>query len=232
MRVFLVGIGIAMLSLVHAASAEQRVVVVELFTSQGCSACPPADALLAEIGQRDDVIALALHVDYWDYIGWADRFADPAFSRRQKGYAMAGGWRRVYTPQIVVNGREPVVGSLREPVLAAIDAHAAQTARAQVSMTRSADTLSVTVTPVNGPVGTADIHVVRYTPREAVEIARGENAGRDLTYTHIVRDWTVATRWTGDEPTRLEIRSPGPDPVVVLVQAPDQGPIFAAARLR
>src|SRR6056297_1329329 len=81
-------------------------VVVELFTSQGCSSCPPADAMLGELAERDDVIPLALHVDYWDYIGWADIFADPAYTRRQKGYAHATGQRMVYTPQMVIDGQD------------------------------------------------------------------------------------------------------------------------------
>ena len=107
------------------AAAESRPVVVELFTSQGCSSCPPADAFLHELSQRDDVIALALHVDYWDYIGWKDIFAQPAFTKRQKAYAKAGGRRSVYTPQMIIGGQDHVVGTHEENASALIQQHAA-----------------------------------------------------------------------------------------------------------
>lgn len=93
-----------------AASADEKTVVVELFTSQGCSSCPPADALLAELDKSADVIALALHVDYWDYIGWKDSFADPENTERQRGYARAAKARSIFTPQMVIGGVDHVIG--------------------------------------------------------------------------------------------------------------------------
>jgi hypothetical protein len=89
--------------------AQDRPVLVELFTSQGCSSCPPADALLHKLARRDDVVALALHVDYWDYIGWKDTFAKAAHSARQRAYAREAGRRMVYTPQMIINGADHVV---------------------------------------------------------------------------------------------------------------------------
>src|SRR5918996_4983900 len=102
------------------ARAQTNPVVVELFTSQGCSSCPPADALLAELAGKDGVIALALHVDYWDYLGWADSFASPAFTARQRAYAKKAHSRTIYTPQMIVQGEDRLVGSDDEMVLARI----------------------------------------------------------------------------------------------------------------
>mgnify|MGYP006276312889 CR=1 FL=1 len=223
--------------LVTAASAQpsdppRTPVVVELFTSQGCSSCPPADAMLAELGTRDDVIALAFHVDYWDYIGWADRFADPRHTRRQKGYAVTGGWRVVYTPQVIIDGHMPVMGSRPDEVRNAIDAQADRTPSANLSVTRADGMLIVTGQSLREALGKVDIHVIRYEARRDVTIERGENAGRALTYTHIVRDWTVPARWSGEGSFEIRVPIEGDLPVVVLAQGRDYGPIFAAARLR
>ena len=111
-----------------AAAGDGSPVVLELFTSQGCSACPPADALLTEYAPRDDVIALALHVDYWDYIGWKDTFGDPAHTTRQKGYAAAADRSFVYTPQMVVDGQGQIKGVKPSQVAAAVDELLAATA--------------------------------------------------------------------------------------------------------
>ena len=104
-------------------SQDRPVVVVELFTSQGCSSCPPADALLERLSGRNDVIALSLHVDYWDYIGWKDKFASLAHTKRQQAYARAGGRRSVYTPQMIVNGLDDVAGTAPMDVVDMIDRH-------------------------------------------------------------------------------------------------------------
>lgn len=214
------------------ASANDRPVVVELFTSQGCSACPPADAFLAELGKEADIIPLALHVDYWDYIGWTDQFADPANTARQKGYARAGGWRTIYTPQIIVNGTEVAVGSRKDQVRAALRKAHNQPDPVSMRVTRNDDMLKVELRPTGGPVGPVDIHVVRYTPSLTVEILRGENAGRRMEYTHIVEEWDVVARWNGASGFRADVPLMGSGPVVVLAQVPDHGPILAAARLR
>ena len=110
MRALALAIGF-LASFIGAAAAADRPVVVELYTSQGCSSCPPADAILAELADREDVIALAFHVDYWDYIGWKDIFADPANTLRQRNYARVAGARSVYTPQMIVDGQDHVVGT-------------------------------------------------------------------------------------------------------------------------
>jgi hypothetical protein len=214
-----------------AAKADPQPVVIELFTSQGCSSCPPADELLAELGNRDDVIPLALHVDYWDYIGWKDRFAAPEFSKRQRGYARAGGWKMIYTPQMVVMGVEDVVGSKPERVGELISKYAGQDGPLDLTLVRRGDRVEIRIV-ADGAVRPCDIHVVRYEPSERVTIKRGENAGRSITYTHIVRDWNIAARWDGVGVFEGEVPVPDGEPVVVLVQAPKNGPILAAARLR
>jgi hypothetical protein len=212
-------------------TAQQSPVVVELYTSQGCSACPAADALLAEFEGRDDIIALAFHVDYWDYIGWKDKFANPAFTDRQRGYATALGNRSIYTPQIVVNGQHDVVGNRSKDVAALIKAHKAVTSPVSVQISRSGGVLSIRATSTKS-VGQADIELVRYLPEESVMIKRGENAGRTLPYTHIVTGWTVLGRWDGQGSFSTTTPISGSEPVVVLVQGANYGPVLAAARLR
>ena len=213
------------------AAAEQVPVVVELFTSQGCSSCPPADALLAELGQRDDVIALALHVDYWDYIGWKDVFAQPKFTKRQKGYAVAGGWRMIYTPQMVINGTDDVVGSRPMKLAEAIQRHMTQPVKVDLDISRNGDVLTIRAENL-GQAEPYEVHVVRYEEEESVRILRGENAGHTLTYSHIADDWTVVDRWNGRGTYEKGVKVQGDDPVVVLLQKPRHGAIVAAARLR
>ncbi|SMX50870.1 DUF1223 domain-containing protein [Maliponia aquimaris] len=211
--------------------AQDSPVVVELFTSQGCSSCPPADALLAELGDREDVIALALHVDYWDYIGWKDVFAQHAFTKRQKAYARTGGWKMIYTPQMVVNGVDDVVGSRSMKLADLIQKHADRPRTVDLRVARAGDHLTIRAEAL-GQVRPCDIHVVVYMPRKEVEITRGENAGRTLTYTNVATNWTVAGRWDGKGVYEGRVRLDGALPVIVLVQDPDNGHIEAAARLR
>lgn len=213
------------------ALAQSNPVVLELFTSQGCSSCPPADALLAELAQNDDVIALALHIDYWDYIGWKDKFAQPRFTARQKGYARRAGHGAVYTPQMIVNGTYGVVGNRSMDVTEIIEKQRGHRAPVRLEVTRSGDILTIDA-KAESPVGAAQVHLVRYTPSETVDIRRGENAGRSLTYTHIVTDWTVIADWNGRGALDVTAKISGDAPVVILVQSADFGAILAAARLR
>ena len=116
------------------AHAGEQPVVIELYTSQGCSSCPPADELVTELSRQPGVLPLALHVDYWDYIGWADQFADPDYTKRQKAYARATGQITIYTPQMVIDGRLEAVGSRRDDVEAAIGEAATIPAGATISI--------------------------------------------------------------------------------------------------
>ncbi|WP_323769910.1 DUF1223 domain-containing protein [Antarctobacter sp.] len=219
------------IALAGAVAAQGNPVVVELFTSQGCSSCPPADDILAELSDREDVIPLALHVDYWDYIGWKDEFAQHAFTARQKAYARTGGWKMIYTPQMVVNGVDDVVGSRPMKLNKLIRKHAAMPSHVALTLTRDGEYIVIRAEAQSG-LRPCDIHVVRYTPQEQVQIVRGENAGRTLTYSNIARSWDVVARWDGRSVYEGKVKVGAGAPVVVLVQDPSDGHIVAAARLR
>ena len=214
------------------AGAAQGPVVVELFTSQGCSNCPPVDALLGELAQHEDVIALALHVDYWDYIGWADTFANPAFTARQHGYAHASGSTVVYTPQLVIGGESQMIGHQPMAVFGEIIAHVEAPDPVALELTRVGEGF-VLHAQMRGrvPDRIMLIHLVRYTPFEVVDIRRGENANQSLEYHNVVRDWQVVAEWDGRDDITVELTQNGSEPHVVIVQEASNGPILAAARL-
>ncbi len=232
MRRLLTALILALSLAAPALRAEPGPVVVELFTSQGCSNCPPADAMLLELAERDDVIALALHVDYWDYIGWKDSFADPAHTRRQKAYAYAANQAAVYTPQMVIAGQTHVVGTRAMEVADAIRDHAGVDHGITLDVQRDGDALRIALRHDGPGLKPARIHLVRYTPREVVDIRRGENAGRKLTYGNIVTGWEVLTDWSGQRDLDLNAQVPGEDRAVVLVQRVGPGPILAAGEAR
>ncbi len=211
--------------------AQDNSVVVELYTSQGCSSCPPADRLMHDLAKRDDVIPLALHVDYWDYIGWKDLYADPAHTRRQKQYAHAGGRQMVYTPQMIVGGVDDVVGARSMELAELIAKHRAQGSATTITARRDGDRLRISAGAAADLAAACDIHLVRYNPRRVAEITRGENAGKTLTYVNVVEDWQVLGRWDGSGPLALETDLQGDLPAVVLLQMPGPGRIMAAARV-
>ncbi len=208
-------------------------VVVELYTSQGCSSCPPADAILGELAGREDVIALALHVDYWDYIGWKDDFALPAHALRQRRYARAAGNRMIYTPQMVIGGEDHVVGHRPLELARILNHHANMPHPVTASISR-VDGASVRVTASAGePLRRrAAVQVLRYNPKATVHIKRGENAGRTIKYHNIVSAWEHSSRWDGRRPLDMNVEISGEGPVVVLVQEGNNGPILAAARVK
>lgn len=214
--------------------AQDRPVVVELYTSQGCSSCPPADAMLIDLAKRDDVIALALHVDYWDYIGWKDSFGDPSFTGRQKAYAKASGHRTVYTPQMIVGGRDHLVGAKPMELARLIDAHSSAAPRVNLSLKRDGGAMTVSADRVSGAKLPARmiVQLVRFDPLRKVEIKRGENAGRTITYANVVTELRVLGEWDGADRLQLRSENAGNGPVAVLVQAAGSGPIIAAAQLR
>ena len=206
-------------------------VVVELYTSQGCSSCPPADKILGQLAEKDNVIALALHVDYWDYIGWKDKFADPAHTKRQRAYARAAGERTIYTPQMIIGGQTHVVGSRSMSVSDAVNKHARVDLPVNVTLKRSGNKLIVNATAESRIKG-AIVHVITYQDDARVKITRGENAGRTLTYHNIVQDWMTVGKWNGQGDYSTSVPVPSGVPVVVLFQAPNSGPILGASRLK
>lgn len=217
------------------ARAESAPVVVELFTSEGCSSCPPADAFLGELAQRPDVLALAFHIDYWDSIGWKDPFASPAATQRQRNYAEALALNSVYTPQMVIDGATDAVGSDRGSVARAI---AAAQQRGKIPLTIAADATGVWHVAI--PEGDAahlapvTVWLVRYDRRQATPVTRGENAGSTLIEYNIVRDFHPIGSWSGarlDLPLDLDAAHSGNQGAAVLLQAGVSGPIIGAAAL-
>lgn len=216
-----------------AAATAQQVngVVVELYTSQGCSSCPAADAVLAELAQEPGVIPLALHVDYWDYIGWADTFANPRFTDRQKAYAHAAGEKMIYTPQVIVAGRDRLIGHEAAEVRAAI-------ARAQgagnpvvLELRREGDRLVIRALAEPPLPWGAVVQLVRFIDGAEVDIAHGENAGRRIEYRNIVTSWQPIAEWPGVAPLEMTADLPGGDRAAVIVQRAGFGEILAAAVL-
>ena len=224
-------LALAALTSLTAPTSAQSPVVVELFTSQGCSSCPPADAMMHELATRDDVIALALHVDYWDYIGWKDEFADPAYAKRQRGYAVEGGRRSVYTPQMIINGETDIVGARPMELSKVIAEHAARPETVSLSVVRTGAQLAIAAEVIDAS-GPFVVHMVRYTPERTAKITRGENAGRKLSYANVTEGWTVLAEWDGATALEITADAPGDKPVVVLIQEGGHGAIHAAAQLR
>lgn len=223
MRVFGIALGLAG----GFAHADDRPAVVELFTSQGCSSCPPADTLLGELSQRSDVIALAYHVDYWDYLGWKDHFSLKEATDRQRLYARSLRLSSIYTPQMVVDGTIDAVGSDRRAVEAAL---AGTHQGPAVTVTPQDGKLMVSVAAPKS-VETAEVTLVAYSPQAETKILRGENAGRSLKEYSIVRGIYPLGQWNGGTTTfSIDLaKVPGEASMVaVLVQAAGQGAIIGA----
>jgi hypothetical protein len=220
-------------TLAGAASARAepaRPVVVELFTSEGCSSCPPADELLSELARsRPDVLLLAFHITYWDRLGWPDPFSLRAATDRQRDYAQTLGLDSIYTPQMVVDGRTDVVGSDRANVLAALhDAAAARPAPVPLRLTRAAGQVTLEVGAGAG-AQRGSVLLVGYDAAHRTSVARGENAGRTLIESNVVRGLVHVADWHGG---RITVQAPpvAGDRLAAILQAPD-GQVLGAARL-
>jgi hypothetical protein len=201
--------------------------VVELFQSQGCSSCPPANANLLGVVDRPDVLALSFGVTYWDYLGWKDTFAKPQFTQRQRDYARGLGHRGVFTPQVVVNGRKDGVGASPADFRRLI----AEGDRGDAGPSISVKADRASIGPALGAAA-ADVWLVRYDPRTVqVPIQRGENGGRTLPHRNVVKELVRLGAWRG-EATTFHLQ-PSQDPALrtaILLQRPGGGPILAAAR--
>lgn len=220
----------AMSSFCMAAMAQSRPAVLELFTSQGCSSCPPAEKLINELAQRPDVLALTFHVDYWDDLGWRDRFSSPLATQRQRDYARRLRLTSVYTPQAIIDGHEDLVGSNRVAIEAALRAPRVGTPIA----------LSVSQGRVRADIGAqtkaaaSDVLLVAYLRSAVSPIGRGENAGRTIQESNVVRGWRVLGQWRGpsqqfDAP--IDTLPLDATDVAVLVQSHEEGAIVGAAHI-
>ena len=229
----------AIVAIIRPAHAEPRA-VVELFTSQGCSSCPPADQIIGELAEDPAVIALSMPIDYWDYLGWKDTLADSRFSARQKAYSQMRGDREVYTPQVVVNGSAQVIGSDRAGIESAI----ADTKKADgvmsvpVSMTLSGKQINISVAASGeGPAAAhGEVWICSISKAVPISIGRGENSGREITYHNVVRNLLKVGDWDGTPGSwtvPLEnIAREGVDAAVVYVQDGSRdrpGPMLGAA---
>jgi len=213
------------------AQADNVPVVVELFTSQGCSSCPPADEFMKILAERDDVIALSMHVDYWDYIGWKDEFADPQHAERQRAYATHAGRRSVYTPEMIVNGDIDIIGAKPMAVATAIETHKSQPRSVEVELSRKGGQMHVAVRALQDVSGPLMVQMIRFQPERVSNITRGENAGKVLTYINVAQDLQVIGAWDTQTDFVVAVSVPDDLPVVVLVQKQSLGRILAAARL-
>jgi hypothetical protein len=206
-------------------SAEPRA-VIELFTSQGCSSCPAADKLLSELRNDPSLITLSLPIDYWDYLGWKDTLAIPGHTARQKAYSHARGDREVYTPQVVVNGVAQALGSDRAEIEKAVAQSHRATASLSVPIHVTVADERVTVTLAKaGSTGDAagEVWLCPLSRSVPVGIGRGENRGRTITYTNVVRRWVKLGAWSGNDETFTvpvdAIKANGVDAVAIILQS-------------
>lgn len=209
------------------ANAQERPVVVELFTSQGCSSCPPADAYLHDLAKQPNIFALALHVDYWDYIGWKDSFASPEFTERQRNYARVQQERVVYTPQMMINGVKHLVGTRKSEVANQIKRHSNQSEI--VTIQAVAQNGDVRIDLEGKTAGDYVVHLIAYAPLSTVSILRGENAGRTIDYANVVKDWRSLATWNGKSRKSLTVKDGGFEDMIVIVQKKNYGEIVGAA---
>jgi hypothetical protein len=219
----------ALLSPAMPALADGRnLTVVELFQSQGCSSCPPANANVIALSDRPDILTLSFGVTYWDHLGWKDTFAKPQYTDRQWDYAHAFHRDQVFTPEVVVNGRADVVGQNRAELEALIRREPASADGPRVSIAGG----EVQVSAADKVTGNADVWFVRYDPKiEQVPIARGENEGRTLPHKNVVKELVRIGTWSGHAQT-FPIPQGAPDGLrdAVIVQQGSGGTILAAAR--
>jgi hypothetical protein len=233
-------LGVGVIATAWPALAESASAVVQLFTSQGCSSCPPADRIIAELARDPKLLVLSLPVDYWDYMGWKDTLARPEFTVLQKRYATARGDNHVYTPQAVVDGLLHVVGSNREQILNATRAAFHTRGAMSVSLVLRQDPTGKYVADVGdgqGEVRSGMVWFLRVARHESVSVNEGENRGRVLTYVNVVRSIRPLAMWNGaaksiDLPPSADLDTDA-DVFAVLLQAGSQmrpGAILAAAK--
>jgi hypothetical protein len=230
---------LGLVALLQPAQADPPRAVVELFTSQGCSSCPPADELLVEYSRQPDIIALSLPVNYWDYLGWKDTLAHVAFTERQKAYAHSRSDRQVFTPQMIVNGKKSCIGSDRAQIENAIQYTSKGRKTLPVNVTVNEQSGTVTIQVEETPETAqreAEVWVLPVLRTQTVPIERGENRGKTITYANVVRGLNRLGEWRGGSARfemPLETARKGGDAYVVLLQSTDAarpGVILGAAK--
>ena len=222
-----------------ASAQEPPKAVLELFTSQGCSSCPPADALLKSYVARPDIIALSFPVDYWDYLGWKDTFAKAKFTERQRSYGRQRGDGQIYTPQVVVDGLAHAVGNRASDIDRAIAVNNGKFAQSRVPIVMRLEAGKLIIEAGNAPDGSelkeANIWLAMVQPEGEIPVRAGENRGRTLKYYNVVRELTPVGMWSGKAMTvRLDrdtIAQPGADSCAVLMQS-KSGQIIGAAMIK
>ena len=220
-------------------ASRQTPVFVELFTSQGCSSCPPADAFMAELIRRQGIIAVSMNVDYWDYLGWTDTLASAAFTRRQREYASRRGDGRVYTPQMVINGRAHAVGSHKQDVMREVEQQIAipDSYFVPIEVSSRGDELHVDVAggPTDRIIQSSTVWVMSVEPKVSVTIKRGENTGRNIDYYNVVRQMTPIGMWKGEAASfnlpKAQIVNKQTSLCVVALQVDGGGPILGCAKM-
>lgn len=232
MRAVLAMFVLSALMMPVARASETNPIVVELFTSQGCSSCPPADEVLANLAERPDVIALSFHVDYWDYLGWKDPFASATYTERQRAYRLPLHKIQIYTPQMVIGGVKEMPGysisAVRDAVAAVANVHPPGP---ELSLHRENDgaiTVAVAAAQQRG-----DVFIASYAPRQTTPVRRGENTGRTLTNANVVQRFARLKAYDG---TALSVSTPpnfakAGEGIAAWLQAAGQGPILSASRL-
>lgn len=235
MRNMLASLVLAVFGTIAYADDNGGLVVVELFTSEGCSSCPPADKILTSLAKRKGILALGLHVDYWDYLGWKDHYSMAQFTKRQKVYNRVLGSRyRLVTPQMVFQGQSHVAGAKQ----AQIEDHLAKLANHSDIVTLGVEKhgamFRVSISPRATSVLDADVFVVRYMPQHSSKIKAGENRGMTLNHANIVTSWERVGQWSGQLDWRIEhpLSQESNTHTAVIVQAANHGPILAARTLQ
>jgi hypothetical protein len=218
-------IGSTLIFVAHSSAQAETRAVIELFTSQGCSSCPAADKLLSQLQADSSLIPLSLPIDYWDYLGWKDTLAIPSHTTRQRAYSQVRGDREIYTPQVVVNGVAQAIGSDRSRIESAIaqSHHNASSLPVPLHVTVADERVTVTLPEGERPEGGGEVWLCPLSGSVSVVIGRGENRGRTITYTNVVRRWVKLGVWTGKGENFTvpvdAIKSDGIDAVAVILQS-------------
>jgi hypothetical protein len=233
MRNILVSLALALFGTTAVAGEDGTLIVVELYTSEGCSSCPPADKMLTELSKRDDVLALALHVDYWDYLGWKDKFSMAKFTDRQEYYNMVLGSKyRLVTPQMIFQGQSYVAGARPKKVAAQLKTLEQQVDQVDLKVEKQDQNFSVSINPISADVSLADVIIVQYEPNYVTEVKAGENRGKTLTHTNVVTSWERVGSWNGERDWKINTSLAEGVHAAVIVQMKDSGPILAARKLQ